>query len=73
MFKTKCSTGDLGAYPGEFVTSYLATAPILVNEIDYITIGETIILADQTTHEGKTMLPFPETEIFFPARCAKSP
>lgn len=60
VIDTKCSTGDLGTYKGEFVTTYLATAPILVNEIDHIRIGENYVLNGQIAHHGNPLIPLPE-------------
>ena len=45
---------------GEFVTTFLAVTPILVEDIDYIQIGETIIFGYQTTRQGSPMIPQPE-------------
>lgn len=44
---------------GEFMSTYLATTPILVEDIDYIQIGEVIIAANQITHQGNPMIPAP--------------
>lgn len=44
---------------GEFMQSFLATAPILVEDIDYIQIGDTIIGANQTTYQTKELLDAP--------------
>ena len=44
---------------GEFVSNFLADAPILVEDIAYIQIGETIIGANQTAYQEKEMLDAP--------------
>lgn len=44
---------------GEFVSNFLAAAPILVEDIAYIQIGETIIGANQTAYQEKEMLDAP--------------
>lgn len=45
---------------GEFITTFLAATPILVEDIDYMQIGETIILGYQATRQGTPMIPLPE-------------
>ncbi len=52
---------DLCAFEdnGEFTATFMADAPILAENIDYIQIGETIVAATQITHQGNPMIPAP--------------
>lgn len=54
------STGSLGSNKGEFVNTYLSTSPILVDEIDYLRIGNGTIITNHEAHQGNPILPLPE-------------
>lgn len=44
---------------GEYISHFLATAPIPVEDVDYLQIGETIVGANQTAYQEKEMLDAP--------------
>lgn len=44
---------------GEYISHFLATAPIPVEDVDYLQIGETIIGANKTTYQAKELLDAP--------------
>lgn len=59
IIKLSPKMGGSSGVADEFITTYQATSPILINEIDYIQIGESTVITNKL-HQGNPMIPLYE-------------